>query len=166
MLKLADSLGFKKSITIVIGLGQTKDDFSLLKKFIKRHKMDRITFYALKPVQGTPYTESPTIEDYSWWIAKTRIEFPKLEIIAGLTPKHPEFAQTILEAGANAITKFPVVKKFNSKETKLIEKQVKQAGRKFTSELNTLPKINWNKYINNLPNDLFSERLKQQTNFQ
>ena len=93
-LKLADKLGFKKSMTIVVGLGEKKEDFELLSKFILKHNLDRITFYALKPVRGTDYenVKSPNIDYYSWWIAKTRIRFPKLEIISGLTPKTPKNA--------------------------------------------------------------------------
>jgi len=150
MLKIATELGFKKSITIVIGLGEKKQDIKLLHKFIKKHNLDRITFYALKPVKGTPYTQSPDPEYYSWWVAQTRIEFPKLEIIAGLTPKNPDYTKLILESGANAITKFPVVRKFNSKETRLIESQVKQAGREFISEINKLPDIDWDNEVDKL----------------
>ncbi len=153
MLKLAKSLGFKTSATIVIGLGEKKEDISILHKFIEEHKLDRITFYALKPVQGTPYTDSPEPEYYAWWIAKTRISFPKLTIMAGLTPKCPEYTEIILKAGANGITKFPVVKKFNSEESKLIEDQAKKAGRKFEGSLTKLPKIDWDKEVDRLSFD-------------
>ncbi len=163
MLDKVKSLGFKSSMTIVVGLGETKEDFPLLKDFITRHKIDRITFYALKPVQGTPYTESPKIEYYAWWIKQTRDAFPNLNIMAGLTPKTPNYTKDILLAGADAITKFPVVRKFGSDDTKLIEQQVKEAGREFTSELNVLPDIDWDKYVDNLPEDLFSKELKEQT---
>lgn len=160
MLKTADELGFKKSITIVIGLGEKKEDFDLLADFIGQHKLDRITFYALKPVKGTPYTKSPEPEDYAWWIAKTRIAFPKLEIMAGLTPKRVDYTKMLLEAGANAITKFPAVAQFNSANAKLIEKQAKEAGRAFVGSLTILPKIDWDKEADKLG---LNDSLKQQT---
>lgn len=147
MLKEAEKLGFKKSITIVIGLGETREHFELLARFIKENKLDRITFYALKPVKGTEFTRSPEIEDYVWWIAQTRIRFPKLEIIAGLTPKKVDYAELLLKAGANAITKFPAIRKFGSEEAKLVEEMVKRAGRKFTTSLVKLPKIDWKKEV-------------------
>lgn len=150
MLKTADKLGLKKSITIVIGLGEKKEDIDLLFDFIEEHKLDRITFYALKPVKGTPFIKSPDIDYYAWWIANTRIRFPKLEIIAGLTPKNADFAEKILKAGANAITKFPVVKQFNSKNAKLIEQIVKKSGREFLSNLTKLPDIDWDKEVEKL----------------
>lgn len=147
LLKEAEESGFKKSITIVIGLGEKKKDFNKLAKFIKENKLDRITFYALKPVEGTEYVKSPEIEDYVWWIAQTRIRFPKLEIIAGLTPKKVDYAELLLKAGANGITKFPAIKKFNSREARLIEKLIKKSGREFTTSLTKLPKINWKKEV-------------------
>lgn len=162
MLKLASELGFKKSITIVLGLGEKKKDFKILKEYIKENDLDRITFYALKPVKGTPYTKSPEIDYYSWWIKKTRVAFPRLEIIAGLTPKHPEYAKDILISGANAITKFPVIKKFNTLDTRLIEKQINDAKRKFISNLSNIPDIDKiRKYIDSLDDKLFSKKLKE-----
>jgi biotin synthase-like enzyme len=158
MLLLADKLGFKKSITIVIGLGEKKENISLLFDFIDKHKLDRITFYALKPVKGTPYTKSPEPEEYAWWIAQTRIKFPKLEIIAGLTPKKVDYVELILKAGANAITKFPAVNEFGSNKAKLIEKLSEKAGRKFNGSLTKLPSIDWDKEINKLD---FDEKMNE-----
>ncbi|MDD5178540.1 MAG: radical SAM protein [Candidatus Nanoarchaeia archaeon] len=146
----------KKSMTIVIGLGEKKEDFEDLAKFIEKHKLDRITFYALKPVKDTPYTAGPSTEDYVWWIAKTRIRFPKLQIIAGTTyeraaeNKYKDEIYLLMKAGANAITKFPATKKFNTEAAKNIEKQIKKAGREFTSSLTKLPKTNWDKEIDSL----------------
>ena len=159
MLEIAGKFGFKKSITIVIGLEEKKEDINLLFDFIEKHKLKRITFYALKPVKGSPYTKSPKENYYTWWIAKTRIRFPKLEIMAGLTPKRPDYTKKILLAGANAITKFPVIKKFNTEETKLIERQIKEAGRELFGSLTKLPKIDFDKEVNKLG---FNEDLKKQ----
>lgn len=161
MLERAKNMGFKTSMTIVIGLGEKKEDIDLLFDFIEKHELSRITFYALKPVIGSPHTKSPDIEYYAWWIAKTRIRFPELEIIAGLTPKHPEFAKTILLAGANAITKFPVLKQFNTKNAKLITDCVKEAKREFSSNLTQIPNVDFKKYVDELPKDLFDEKLKK-----
>jgi len=159
MLKLAKKMGFKTSITIVIGLGEKKEDSEQLFDFIEEHLLDRITFYALKPVQGTGFERSPEPEYYAWWIAQTRIRFPKLLIMAGLTPKNPGYTELILRAGANAITKFPVVKKFGSEENKLIMDMAKKAGRKFEGSLVKLPKVDWDKEVDRLS---FDDGLKEQ----
>lgn len=160
MLKTAEKLGFKKSITIVIGLGEKENDFDLLKNFIEEHNLDRITFYALKPVKGTPFTKGPETEYYANWIAKTRIAFPKIEIIAGTTARRYEEAGKLLNAGANAITKFPATKLFGTKQARYIEKEAEKTGRKMTGTLTKLPNIDWNNEINLLK---LNNTLKEQT---
>lgn len=158
MLKTAKGMGFKTSITIVIGLGERKEDFKKLADFIEEHGLDRITFYALKPVKGTHYTESPEPEDYAWWIAQTRIRFPRLEIMAGLTPKRSsDYAGLLLRAGANALTKFPAVKMFGKEQAKDIERQAAEEGRKFEGSLSAVPDVDWDSEVDRLP---FEESLK------
>lgn len=141
--------GLKRSITIVIGLGEKKEDFDLLANFIEKYRLERITFYALKPVKGTIFENSggPKIEDYLWWIAQTRIRFPKIEIIAGTTARRYQEVGLLLKAGANAFTKFPATRMFNSPEARKIEKEIKLARREFIGTLTNLPKIDWNKEI-------------------
>lgn len=150
MLTKAKQMGFKTSITIVIGLGEKKEDFLLLEKFIRKHDLDQITFYALKPVKETPFTESPDPKYYAWWIAKTRIAFPKLKIMAGLTPKNVEYTKYILKAGANGITKFPAIKQFNSEKARRIEELAKECGREFKGSLTKIPDTDWEEIINNI----------------
>lgn len=148
MLKSAE--GFKKSITIVIGLGEKEEDKEKLFDMIEKYKLDRVTFYALKPVKGTPYDKGPESEYYASWIADTRIRFSKLEIIAGITARRVKDVSLLLKAGANAITKFPATKKFNSPEAKVFEDEVYNAGREFVSTLTKLPKIDVDKEVEKL----------------
>jgi biotin synthase-like enzyme len=159
MLELAKKMGFQTSITIVVGLGETKEDFTLLKEYIKKYDLDRITFYALKPVKGTPYTKSPDPEEYAWWIKQTRDNFPKIKIMAGLTPKKVDYVKDILKAGADAITKFPALKQFDSEKAQLIEKLVKESDREFVGSLTKLPDIDWDQEVEKLSLD---EELKSQ----
>jgi len=51
--EMYNNTNLKKSMTIVIGLGEKDEDMQLLFNFIKKHNLDRITFYALKPIPGT-----------------------------------------------------------------------------------------------------------------
>ena len=140
---------FQKSMTMVIGLGEKKEDFPLLKNFIKKHNLERITFYALKPVKGTIFEHGngPKTEDYLWWIAKTRINFPKLEIIAGTTARRYEEVGSLLKAGANAFTKFPATKMFGTKEAFKIEEDIKSVNRKLKGTITKLPDLDWNKEV-------------------
>ncbi|MBW3015360.1 radical SAM protein [Candidatus Woesearchaeota archaeon] len=150
MLKNAGDLGFKKSATIVIGLGESFDDFKLLCDFINKYELERITFYALKPVKDTPFTEGPETDYYVEWIARTRLEFPKLEIIAGITARRVDDVPLLIRAGANAITKFPATKMFNSEKAKLIENYIYGNGREFVSTLTKLPNLDWDKEVDKL----------------
>ncbi|MFW5991501.1 MAG: radical SAM protein [Candidatus Nanoarchaeia archaeon] len=158
MLELAKEMGFKRSITIVVGLEEKPEDIEILHDFIEKHNLERITFYALKPVQGSGFSKSPENEYYAWWIAKTRIRFPKLEIVAGLTPKNPDYTRLVVRAGANTLTKFPVLKKFNSPETQLIEKMVNDEGREFIGHLNELPDVDIHAEVDKLS---FDDELKE-----
>ncbi len=154
MLKEAKERGFKTSCTIVIGLGERQSDFETLASFIEEHQLDRITFYALKPVRGTPYTKSPEPEEYAWWIAQTRIRFPRLKIMAGLTPQRSsDYAGLLLRAGANALTKFPAVKRFGTTQAAEIEKQAKEADRQFIGSLTELPEVDWDAEVERLELD-------------
>ena len=49
MLDTAKNLGFKKAITIILGLGETLDDIDYLIQYIKDHDIDRVIFYSLNP---------------------------------------------------------------------------------------------------------------------
>ena len=159
MLKVAKDMGFKISIAIIIGLGET--NVELLHKFIEEHKLDRITFYALKPVKGTIFEnkEGPTSEYYADWIAKTRIKFPKLELIAGTTARRYKEAELLFKAGANAITKFPATKLFGTEQAEVVEEGAKKAGRIFQGTLTKLPKINWDREADKVG---FDEKLTEQ----
>lgn len=149
MFESADNFKLKKSMTLVIGLGEKKEDFDLLSDFIEKYQLDRITFYALKPVKETIFENSggPKTEDYLWWIAQTRIRFPKIEIIAGTTARRFQEVGLLLKAGANAFTKFPATRMFNSPEARKIETEIKETGRQFLGTLTQMPKIDWNREI-------------------
>ncbi len=142
MFDSAQNLGLKKAMTIIIGLGETIQDFTLLEEFIKKHNISRITFYALNPIRGTPFEHKsgPKIEYFLEWIAKTRISFPKLEIIAGLWVSRVEYTDIILKAGANSLTKFPALKLFGSEHAKALVRNAEKE-RKFLGTLTELPYI-------------------------
>jgi len=141
MFKACDELGLKKSITIIVGLGETESDISLLIDFIKVQKIDKITFYALNPHEETVFTTGPTTDYYCKWISAVRHEFPQLEIVAGSWVDRLEEISALLEAGADNITKFPSIKLFNGKFAKQFEVAVTKAGKKLESQLTGAPKF-------------------------
>ncbi|MBW2998984.1 radical SAM protein, partial [Candidatus Woesearchaeota archaeon] len=157
-----DDLGLKKAMTFIVGLGETIDDFENLEKFIKEKGICRITFYALNPHPGTCFKKSPGIDYYEQWIAKTRIAFPKLDIIAGAWVDKVDYYPRLLYAGANSITKIPSIRKFNTEEVKEIEKNIKSVGRVFKGSLTKLPDVNWHNMVDSLDSTLFNDELKSE----
>jgi len=143
MFRLADKLKLKKTITIILGLGETLNDFKYLKAFIKRlnpkdsnglgnsknsqskHNLDRITFYRLKPQKNTFFEKKKPITSkyYTEWIKLTRKEFPDIRIVVGSWLTHLDEIHLLLAAGADTITKFPSIRKFNTKYAKQLKKK-------------------------------------------
>jgi len=145
-----NKLGIKKGITVIIGLGETIADFDILEKFIRENNISRITFYSLNPQKGTPFKTSPSIDYYEQWVKKTRKAFPDLWITAGAWHDKINYFSRLLKAGANNITKFPVLRLFGTEKAREVEEEVQLAGRKFIGTLTKLPKIDWNKEVDKL----------------
>ena len=153
-------LNISNAMTIILGIGETIEDFSNLEKFIKEYNISRITFYALNPHQGTPFKEPPTKEYVAQWIAKTRLAFPKIYIIAGAWLDKIDYYPLFVCAGANGITKLPIIRKFASNELKILKKSIKQDGRTLNGFFDVLPEIDIDKLVQELNNDIFSSELK------
>ncbi|MFA6461282.1 MAG: radical SAM protein [Candidatus Woesearchaeota archaeon] len=149
-LDLADKYDIKKAITIIVGLGEATADIEELFRFIEKYKLDRVTFYSLNPHPGTSFTKGPETEYYLEWIARTRVKFPKLEIIAGSWVNRLDEIHLLLKAGANAFTKFPALKLFGSKYAYQIEAEVSKAKRKLEGSLTDQGKIDWGSEIKKL----------------
>ena len=131
MLDVAGDLGFKKAITIILGLGETLDDVQYVIDYIKNHKIDRVIFYSLNPHKETIYANSsqPASLYYAQVVAKIRLAFPDIEIICGTWIDNLANIGILILSGANGITKFPLFKMFGTKYGKRVEEEVKWAGR-------------------------------------
>jgi len=152
-----DKLGISKGVTVIIGLGETIDDFDFLKNFIQDNEIARITFYALNPQKGTMFKSSPPIDYYEKWIAMTREAFPNLWITAGAWHDKTHYYSRLLRAGANNITKFPVLKLFGTEKAEQVEEEAKLAGRNLVGTLTEMPKLDWDERVDELT---FDENLK------
>jgi biotin synthase-like enzyme len=144
MLTDAAKLGIARAMTLIIGLGETIEDFTLLVAFIKRHGITKIHIYSLNPHKGTlfEHAEPPKPEYQAEWIARTRIAFPRIDIQAGIWLNRVEMVSLLLRAGANSISKFPAIRYFGSTEAREIEKQAEDAGRAFRGTLTRFPVVN------------------------
>ena len=131
MLDTANDLGFKKAITIILGLGETLDDVDYIIDYIKDHKIDRVIFYSLNPHKETIYANSsqPASLYYAQVVAQVRLAFPDIEIICGTWIDNLANIGVLILSGANGITKFPLFKMFGTKYGKRVEEEVKWAGR-------------------------------------
>ncbi len=158
MFRNAQELNMKRSMTIVIGLGEEKEDIKKMFNFIEKHSLERITFYALKPVKGTPYEKGPDTDYYTWWLANTRINFPQLTIIGGTTARRVEEVDKLLEAGVNAVTKFPASKKVGTEDAKLFAQKYRDAGRECEGRFYSYPEKDWDEEIEKID---ISEELKK-----
>lgn len=132
MLDLAGELGFKKAITIILGLGETVEDLNYLFNLIEDHGINRVIFYSLNPHKGTPYAQQPQPASlyYAGVVAATRIRFPDLEIITGTWIDNLANIGPLILAGANGLTKFPLFSMFGTGKGRRVEEEVYWAGRK------------------------------------
>ena len=131
MMDVAGDLGFKKAITIILGLGETLEDVDYLIDYIKDHKIDRVIFYSLNPHKETIYANSsqPASLYYAQVVSQVRWAFPEIEIICGTWIDNLANIGILILSGANGITKFPLFKMFGTKYGKRVEEEVKWAGR-------------------------------------
>ena len=140
-LETADELSFKKGITIIVGIGEKKEDLEDLFEIIENYKIDRVTFYSLNPHKGTIFEESvpPPSFYYLDVVSETRLRFPKIEIITGIWSDRINLVGPLLLAGSNGITKFSWKKFYGSK-----------LGKALTSEINEFQKISKRRFNGNM----------------
>ena len=166
MLKIAQELGIPRAITFIVGLGESRDDYALLKSFIEKYGISKIHFYGLNPVKGTVYehTLSPTKEEQAWWIAQTRIDFPHIDIQFGIWKDKIDYISTLLMAGANAISKLPAMKCLGTTMGQRVEDEARKAGRTFRGILGDKDKIqgiDWERAVDELGfDDILKEKVR------
>jgi len=150
MLELAGDLGFKKAITIILGLGEKPEDLEYVWKMIDDLKIDRVTFYSLNPHKDTIYENSPQPASlyYAGVVAATRIKFPDLEIVTGTWIDNLANIGPLLLAGANGITKFPLFKMYGTRYGKRVEEEVKWAGRTLNGTFTDINRLDVPNYSN------------------
>jgi biotin synthase-like enzyme len=160
MLDVAGDLGFKKAITIILGLGETLDDVDYIIDYIKDHKIDRVIFYSLNPHKETVYANSsqPASLYYAQVVAQVRLAFPNIEIICGTWIDNLANIGILILSGANGITKFPLFKMFGTKYGKRVEEEVKWAGRQLKGTFTDKDKLGPQKSEVNPELDKFIKR--------
>jgi len=132
----------QKGMSITLGVGEKLDHMEELFRFIETHKIDRILFRQFKPRRSSRYFKEPSSFYCARWIAETRIRFPKMTIVAGTGEGRMAETGLFLKAGANTITNFPSIRLFNSEQAKIIEEEVRNAGRVLKGTLTDMRTLN------------------------
>ena len=155
MFAAAQKLGIPRAMTFIVGMGETKKDLPLLVDFIKKYDISKIHMYGLIPTKGTAmeHFPIPSTEQQAWWIAQIRIACPTIDIQCGIWEDRVERISTLLEAGANSISKFQAIKLFGTKTAQAIEEQAKSGGRTFKGTLTKAPEVEWDEEIERLSVD-------------
>ncbi|MDO8480709.1 MAG: radical SAM protein [Nanoarchaeota archaeon] len=159
MFEAASELGLARAMTFIVGMGETHEDFELLKAFISKYGISKIHVYGLIPTKGTifEHTPPPTAEEQAWWIAQLRIAFPNLDIQCGIWDDRADRIGLLLKAGANSLSKFQALKYFGTSIAHDIENEARNAGRGFKGTLTQLPETDWDALVQRLSAD---ERLQ------
>ncbi len=167
MFETALSLNLQRAMTFIVGMGETKEDFLLLKQFIERYQITKIHVYGLIPQKGTMFehTPRPSKEEQAWWIAQLRIAFPSLDIQCGIWEDRLDYIPLLLKAGANSISKFKALKLFGTPLAFELEAGVQEAGRTFKGTLTKLPVVDWSALVDSLSvNDTLKQDIKYKLN--
>lgn len=155
MFREAKKLGLKRAITIILGLGETVDDFDKFCEIVNKYRISKVHFYGLNPHKGTIFENSkpPSTEYQAEWIRKTRERFPQMDIQCGIWLDRVDRVSALLKAGADSISKFPALRYFGSKEAEQLEEEVGKAGFLFKGTLTELPDVDWDAQVDGLDLD-------------
>ena len=149
MLKTAGELGYKKAITIIVGLGEEVEHLYDLFDLIEELEVDRVIFYSLNPHPDTEYhlTPQPASLYYAAIVSSVRIRFPDIEIITGTWTDNLANIGVLLKAGSNGLTKFPLFKMYGNRYGKRVEEEVYWAGRKLNGSFSNMSLLEGNNYL-------------------
>ena len=152
--------GLQKLITIILGIGERKEDAEIVIQKIKEYNIEKVQLCFLKPQENTVFDEvpPPNPEYMAWWIATIRIACPTVQIKVALVQERMQDVELYLRAGANGFSRFMVFLDFNSQYAQELEKGCQRAGRKLEGRFTELSEVDVQKLVEELP---FDEVLKK-----
>jgi len=145
----------QKLITIILGIGERKEDIDIVIEKIKGYEIDNVQLCFLKPQENTVFDKVPPPDpDYmTWWIAKIRIACPKVKIKVALVRERIGDVEIYLKAGANGFSRFRVFDDFASSYAGELEEGCRKAGRELEGNFTILPEIDAAELVEELPFD-------------
>ncbi len=152
--------GLQKYITIILGMGEKKEDVQIVIENIKRYNINKIQLCFLKPQENTVFHDvpPPNPQYMAWWVAKIRISCPEIKINIALVRERMQDVALYLQAGANGFTRFMVFKDYGSSLAKELVQGCEDAGRQLEGQFTGVPTIDITGLVTSLP---FDESLKQ-----
>jgi biotin synthase-like enzyme len=152
--------GLQKLITIILGIGERKEEVEVVIEKIKQYNIEKVQLCFLKPQENTVFDKVPPPNpDYmAWWIAKIRIACPTVQIKVALVQERMQDVELYLRAGANGFSRFKVFLDFNSQYAQELEEGCKRAGRKLEGKFTELKDMDVDHLVAELP---FDEELKK-----
>lgn len=153
------ALQLQKLITIILGLGETKDDVFTVIDNIKRYQIEKIQLCFLKSQKNTIFDNvpSPNIKYMAYWVAQIRIHCPIVQIKVALVKERMDDFSLLLQAGANGFSRFMAFTTFATPLAKTLEKECQKAGRTLRGNFTSLPAVDVDALVNGLP---FPDQLK------
>jgi biotin synthase-like enzyme len=144
MFEVAADLGLEKGMTMILGLGEGAADLPRLIDFIREQGISKITVYSLNPHEDTPFSDSPPPSSLyqAGVIAVLRLEFPNLMIVAGTWIDQLSNIGIVCLAGANGITKYPLLRMFGNRFGKKVEEEIEAAGRRVIGTFTDTSRLN------------------------
>ncbi len=144
MFEAAADLGLERAMTLILGLGEGSADLARLIDFIREQKISKITVYSLNPHEGTPFSDSPPPPSLyqAGVIAALRLEFPRLRIVAGTWIDQLPNIGVLCLAGANGVTKYPLLRMFGNRFGKKVEEEIEAAGRQVKGTFTDRSRLN------------------------
>lgn len=147
--------GLQKLITIILGIGERKEEVEVVIEKIKQYNIEKVQLCFLKPQENTVFDKvpPPNPQYMAWWIAKIRIACPTVQIKVALVQERTQEVELYLRAGANGFSRFRVFFDFNSQYAAELEEGCKRAGRKLEGKFTELTEIDIDQLVAELPFD-------------
>lgn len=153
-------LRMEKLITIILGMGERKEDVYTVIENIQKYNIEKIQLCFLKSQKNTVFKEvpPPNMRYMAWWVATIRIGCPQMQIKVALVRDRIEDFSLLLQAGANSFSRFMIFHDSSKPLAVILEKECQKAGRKLVGNFTTRPEIDVKALVQKLP---FEEKFKQ-----
>lgn len=142
-------------ITIILGMGEKKDDVFMVIEKIKEYNIQKLQLCFLKPQENTIFstTPPPNPKYMAWWVSNVRVACPTIDIKVALVSECMDSLHLFLRAGANSFSRFMVFDKLCSDEARTLVDECIAANRKLQGHFMDIPEIDINSLVEKLPFD-------------